>query len=65
MSEWFKEAVLKTVSQQWLVGSNPTISAILGIWLRAWFQAFLFQNAEFAQQNISLKRYHFAEVLKW
>ncbi len=30
VSEWLKEAVLKTVSCQRLVGSNPTISAISG-----------------------------------
>ena len=29
MSEWFKEAVLKTAVQQCTVGSNPTLSAIL------------------------------------
>lgn len=28
VSEWFKEAVLKTVEQQCSVGSNPTFSAI-------------------------------------
>lgn len=28
VSEWFKEAVLKTVGQQCPVGSNPTLSAI-------------------------------------
>lgn len=27
VGEWLKPAVLKTVSQQWLVGSNPTASA--------------------------------------
>lgn len=27
VSEWFKEAVLKTVEQQCSVGSNPTFSA--------------------------------------
>ncbi len=30
VSEWFKEAVLKTVEQQCSVGSNPTFSANLG-----------------------------------
>ena len=30
VSEWFKEAVLKTVEQQCSVGSNPTFSAIEG-----------------------------------
>ena len=29
MSEWFKEAVLKTAVRQRTVGSNPTLSAIL------------------------------------
>lgn len=29
VSEWFKEAVLKTVEQQCSVGSNPTFSAII------------------------------------
>ena len=28
MSEWFKEAVLKTAVRQRTVGSNPTLSAI-------------------------------------
>lgn len=28
MSEWFKEAVLKTAEGQTSVGSNPTLSAI-------------------------------------
>ena len=27
MAEWFKAAVLKTVSRKWDVGSNPTPSA--------------------------------------
>ena len=30
VSEWFKEAVLKTVEQQCSVGSNPTFSANFG-----------------------------------
>ena len=34
VSEWFKEAVLKTVEVKASVGSNPTISAILFIALR-------------------------------
>ena len=29
VSEWFKEAVLKTAEGQTSVGSNPTLSAIL------------------------------------
>jgi hypothetical protein len=28
MAEWFKAAVLKTASQKWDVGSNPTPSAM-------------------------------------
>jgi hypothetical protein len=29
VAEWSNAAVLKTVDQQWSVGSNPTLSAII------------------------------------
>lgn len=32
MSEWFKEAVLKTAVRQRTVGSNPTLSATFFIY---------------------------------
>ena len=33
MSEWFKELVLKTSEGNTSVGSNPTLSANIGMWL--------------------------------
>ncbi len=32
MAEWLKAAVLKTASQKWDVGSNPTPSVFLCSW---------------------------------